>query len=47
MFFQLFSTIEVNLVNKIMQSADSCVTFHLKHKKTPFLVGFNGISNSW
>ena len=37
MFFQLFSTIKVNLVAKIMQSAYLCVIFHVKHKKIPFL----------
>ena len=37
MFFQLFSTIEENIVVKIMQSAHLCVIFHLKHKKSPFL----------
>ena len=37
MFFQLFSTIKVNLVAKVIQSAYLCVTFHPKHKKAPFL----------
>ena len=37
MFFQLFSTIKVNLVAKIMQSAYLCVIFHVKHKNSPFL----------
>ena len=37
MFFQLFSTIKVNLVAKIMQSAYLCVIFHVKHKKSPFI----------
>ena len=37
MYFQLFSTIKVNLVAKIMQSAYLCVIFHVKHKKIPFL----------
>ena len=36
MFFQLLSTIKVNLVAEIMQRAYLCVTFHLKHKKLPF-----------
>ena len=36
-FFQLSSTIKVNLVAKIMQSAYLCVIFHVKHKKLPFL----------
>ena len=33
MFFQLLSTIQVNLVAKIMQRAYLCVIFHVKHKK--------------
>ena len=33
MFFQLLSTIKVNLMAKIMQSAYLCVIFHVKHKK--------------
>ena len=33
MFFQLFSTIKVNLVAKIMQSAYLCDIFHGKQKK--------------
>ena len=37
MFFQLFSTIKVNHVAQIMQSAYLCVNFHLEHKKLPFL----------
>ena len=37
MFFRLFSTIKVNHVAKIMQSAYSCVIFHLHHKKSPSL----------
>ena len=37
MFFQLFSTIKVNRVAKIMQSAYLCAIFHVKHKKLPFL----------
>ena len=37
MFFQLLSTIKVNLVAKITQSVYLCVTFHVKHKKLPFL----------
>ena len=37
-FCQLRSTIKVNLEAKIMQSAYLCVTFHVKHKKIPFLV---------
>ena len=37
MFFQFLSTLKVNLVAKIMQSAYLCVIFHVKHKKLPFL----------
>ena len=37
MFFQLLSTIKVNLVAKILQSVSLCVIFHVKHKKLPFL----------
>ena len=37
-FFQLFTTIKVNLVPKITQSAYFCVIFHVKQKKSPFLV---------
>ena len=39
-FFSLFSTITrtVNRVAKIMQSAYLCVIFHVKHKKSPFLI---------
>ena len=36
MFFQLFSTIKVNHVAKIMQSTYLCVIFHLKHKNSPY-----------
>ena len=36
-FFQFLSTIKVNLVPKIMQSAYLCVIFHVKYKKLPFL----------
>ena len=36
-FFQFLSTIKVNLVAKIMQSACLWVIFHVKHKKLPFL----------
>ena len=38
MFFQLLSTIKVNLIAKIMQSAYLCVIFHVKFKKIPFLM---------
>ena len=37
LLFQLLSTIKVNLVAKIMQSAYLCVIFHVKHKKLLFL----------
>ena len=47
MFFQLFSTIKVNLVAKIMQSAYLCVIFYVTHKKITISRGFNLISNSW
>ena len=46
-FFHLFSTTEVNLVAKIIQSAYLCVIFHLKHKKITTSCGFNLISISW
>ena len=37
MFFQLLSTIRVNLEAKIMHSGYLCVTFRVKHRKLPFL----------
>ena len=37
MFLHHFSTIKVNLVAKITQSAYLCVIFHVKHKILPFL----------
>ena len=37
MFFQLLSTIKVNLLAKIMQSAYLCVIFHVENQKLPFL----------
>ena len=37
MFFQLFSTIKVNLESQVIQSAYLCVIFHVKRKKSPFL----------
>ena len=37
MFFQLFSTIKVKLVNEMMQRAYLCVILHVKHKKLPFV----------
>ena len=36
MFFQYLSTLNVNLVAKIMQSAYLCVIFHVKHKNYHF-----------
>ena len=42
MFFQLLSTIKVNLVAKIMQSAYLCVIFHIKHKKITISHGHDG-----
>ena len=36
MFSQFFSTIKVNLVAKIMQSAYLCVIFHVKQKNHHF-----------
>ena len=44
MFFQLFSTIKVNLVAEIKQSAYICVIFHVKHKQSPFIEGLNGVN---
>ena len=46
MFFQLPSTIKVNLAAEIMQSAYLCVIFHVKHKKITISRGFNLVSNS-
>ena len=37
MFFDLLSTMKVNLVAKILQSAFLCVISHVKHKKLQFL----------
>ena len=37
MFFQLFSTIKVKIVNEMMQRAYLCVILHVKHKKLPFV----------
>ena len=47
MFFQLLSTIKVNLVAKIMNSAYLCVIFHVKYKNINISPGFNLIANSW
>ena len=46
-FFQFLSTIKVNRVAKIMQSAYLCIIFHVKHKKITISRGFNLISYSW
>ena len=47
MFYQLFSTIKVNLVAKIMQSAYLCVIIiHVKHQNITISRGFNLISSS-
>ena len=37
MSFQLLSTIKVNLVAKIVQSAYLCVIFHVKYRELLFL----------
>ena len=37
MSFQFLSTIKVNLVAKIVQSAYLCVIFHVKHRELLFL----------
>ena len=37
-FFKILSTMKVNLVAKIMQSAYLCVISHVKHKKLLFLI---------
>ena len=37
MCFKIGSTINVNLVAKVMQNAYLCVIIHVKHKKIPFL----------
>ena len=42
MFFQLLSTIKVNLMAKIMQRAYLCVIFHVKHKKKTISHGLDG-----
>ena len=46
MIFQFLSTIKVNLVAKIMQSAYLCVILDINHKNTISRC-FNLISNSW
>ena len=45
MFFQLLSTIKVNLAAKIMQSVYLCVIFSCKAQKITISCGFNLISN--
>ena len=45
--FQLLSTIKVNIVAKIMQSAYLGVIFNVKHKEITISRGCNLISNSW
>ena len=47
MFFQVLSTIKVNIVAKIMQSVYSCAIFQVKHTKNVISRGFILISNSW
>ena len=37
MFFQLLSTIKVELVDEIMQSVYSCVILPVKDKNVPFI----------
>ena len=39
-FFQLLSTIKVNLVDKMKQSTYLCVILHVKHKKLPIFTLF-------
>ena len=46
-FFQLLSTIKVNLVAKIMQSVYSSVIFHFRNQKVTISGGFKLMSNSW
>ena len=47
MFFQLLSTMKVNLVAKIMESAYLCLSFHVKHKKLPFLAVLTWFQPRW
>ena len=47
MFSQIFSTMKVKIVDKMMQNAYLRVILHVKHKKLPVLAVFNLISNSW
>ena len=46
MFFQLLSTIKINLAAKIMHSAYLCY-FSCKEQKVTIARGFNLIFNSW
>ena len=36
-FFQLFSTIKVKPVDRMIRSAYFCVTLHFRHRKLPFI----------
>ena len=36
MFSQILSTIEVKIVDKMIQNAYLCVILYVKHKKLPF-----------
>ena len=36
-FFQLFSTIKVKPVDRMIRSAYFCVTLHVRHRKLPFI----------
>ena len=47
MFFQTLSTIQVNIVAKIMQSAYLCVIFSCKAQKITISRGFNLSSDTW
>ena len=40
MFFQLFSTIKIKLVDEMMQSNYLCVIFHVKREKLLILTVF-------
>ena len=42
MFFQLVSTITVNIVDKMMHNANLCVILHVKHNKISFLAVLTG-----
>ena len=47
MFFLLLSTIKVNIVAKIMQSAFFICYFSFEAQKITISRGFNLVSNSW